>query len=206
MTDDTDTDDAAARAAQFYEDGRLPVMNWPLRRPAEPPGPPKTKATPYILKKGLYGQMPPRLSTVDQLIDYEIAVICASCDHSEPVDLPKFMANGGRKSFQHLVTDLTCEACGGQLKSIEIYRTKDIPQADYPRLIYENPMCGRYTFTKSVDEIRSLFGFANTPNLAPRYNIPQYHGPLRAYKVSPALNNAKDNDHPGLIEPMEVQA
>jgi len=32
--------------------------------------------------------------------------------------------------------------------------------------------------------------------------VPQYRWPLRAYKVSPAVNKAKDNDHPGLIEPL----
>ena len=147
MDDDREADDVAARAARLYHPDRLPVMNWPLRRAPGPSGPPRWKASPYILKKGMFGEMPPRLTFVNDLIEYEVVVKCAGCGKSGAADLPKFMEKGGRSSFQHLVTVLACEACGSAAEAIHIYRTKDVPTADYPRLIYENPMCRRYRFT-----------------------------------------------------------
>lgn len=81
------------------------------------------------------------------------------------------VAKANRASFDHVLTTLTCRGCGGQPYKLEIMREADRGLGSPPMQIIEAPMCGRYTFTKSVDEVRGLFGFANTPNLEPRYNI-----------------------------------
>jgi len=140
----------------------LPIMNF---------APPGTPAVGDPAER--YRPPAPRVFDPEQLVDYALTIGC-HCGHQTELiggNVAKLIAQAGRVSFQHLLTTLTCGGCGGSPNTISVVRECDRGLRDAPKQTFEAPMCGRYTFTKSVDEIRSLFGFHNSPNLEPRYNI-----------------------------------
>lgn len=147
--------------AEFYlkDPNLLPVMNW------------RPNIAREALAEEAYRPPVPQVADVEGLVDYTITLTCSGCRYTIEPNVPKLMLAAGRVSFEHLVTVLSCERCHAPIEKLEITRVRDRGLANPPRQIFEAPMCRRFKFAKSVDEVRSLFRFTNTPNLRPRYNI-----------------------------------
>ncbi|TXH34538.1 MAG: SOS response-associated peptidase [Rhodospirillaceae bacterium] len=111
-------------------------------------------------------------SRLDHLLPYYLTITCGGCGNVTQPLLPELMMRVGyRTSFAHLLAVLTCSRCGGQAVEIAVSLEEIRGQPKGPLHITEAPMCGRYKFTRSVDEVRQLFLFNERPNLEPRYNV-----------------------------------